>query len=353
LIAAASLLVDYVLTVSVSIAAGVAAITSMMQGTRFAWVDDHKVVLCLLCITFVAVANLRGVRESGAIFAAPTYAFVICFMFMIGYGIFHYYTVGGVAPVAGGEELKVAEGYKFQPVTLFLILGAFSNGCSALTGVEAISNGVPAFKQPEARNASATLVIMAVLLAVMFLGTSIMAYLYGIHPKASETVISQFGRIIFTGAFGWFYYVVQITTALILILAANTSFADFPRLGSLLARDRFLPRQFANRGDKLVFERHRHPRHFLRHSRRGFRRRHFTFDSALCRRRFLPSRFRSPAWCATGLKNVMRYARRTSRRWMRRRKQHCWTTALMPGKPYRTRCSLRNNRTRCASSTLK
>lgn len=253
LIAAASLLVDYVLTVSVSIAAGVAAITSMMQGTRFSWVDDHKVVLCLLCITFVAVANLRGVRESGAIFAAPTYAFVICFMFMIGYGIFHYYTVGGVASVAGGEELKVAEGYKFQPVTLFLILGAFSNGCSALTGVEAISNGVPAFKQPEARNASATLVIMAVLLAVMFLGTSIMAYLYGIHPKASETVISQFGRIIFTGAFGWFYYVVQITTALILILAANTSFADFPRLGSLLARDRFLPRQFANRGDKLVF----------------------------------------------------------------------------------------------------
>ncbi len=253
LIAGASLLVDYVLTVSVSIAAGVAAITSMMQGTRFSWLDDHKIVLCLLCITFVAVANLRGVRESGAIFAAPTYAFVVCFLFMIVYGIFHYYTVGGVAPVPSGEELKVAEGYKFQPVTLFLILGAFSNGCSALTGVEAISNGVPAFKKPEARNASATLVIMAVLLAVMFLGTSIMAYLYGIHPKASETVISQFGRIIFTGAFGWFYYVVQVTTALILILAANTSFADFPRLGSLLARDRFLPRQFANRGDKLVF----------------------------------------------------------------------------------------------------
>ncbi len=253
LIAGASLLVDYVLTVSVSIAAGVAAITSMMQGTRFSWLDDHKVVLCLLCITFVAIANLRGVRESGALFAAPTYAFVVCFLFMIGYGIFHYYTVGGVAPVPSSEELKVAEGYKFQPVTLFLILGAFSNGCSALTGVEAISNGVPAFKKPEARNASATLVIMAALLAVMFLGTSVMAYLYGIHPKASETVISQFGRIIFTGAFGWFYYVVQVTTALILILAANTSFADFPRLGSLLARDRFLPRQFANRGDKLVF----------------------------------------------------------------------------------------------------
>jgi amino acid transporter len=253
LVAGASLLVDYVLTVSVSIAAGVAAITSMAQGTRFAWLDEHKVLLCLVCIAFIAVANLRGVRESGAIFAAPTYAFVVCFMFMIGYGIIHYLTVGGVAPAPSGNELAVAEGYKFQPVTLFLILGAFSNGCAALTGIEAISNGVPAFKKPEARNASATLVVMAALLTTMFLGTSVMAYLYGVHPKANETVISQFGRIIFTGAFGWFYYVVQVTTALILVLAANTSFADFPRLASLLARDRFLPRQFANRGDKLVF----------------------------------------------------------------------------------------------------
>jgi amino acid transporter len=252
LIAAASLLVDYVLTVSVSIAAGVAAITSMAQGTRFAWLDEHKVALCLVFIVFIAVANLRGVRESGALFAAPTYAFLLCFLFMIGYGLVHYLT-GGAAPVPGGEELKVAEGYKFQPVTMLLILGAFSNGCAALTGIEAISNGVPAFKKPEARNASATLVVMAALLTTMFLGTSVMAYLYGVHPHESETVISQFGRIIFTGAFGWFYYAVQVTTALILVLAANTSFADFPRLASLLARDRFLPRQFANRGDKLVF----------------------------------------------------------------------------------------------------
>ena len=252
LVAGASLLVDYVLTVSVSIAAGVAAITSMVQGTRFAWLDDHKVLLCMIFIAFIAIANLRGVRESGALFAAPTYAFLICFLFMIGYGLIHYFTVGGVAP-APGEELKIAEGYKYQPITMFLILGAFSNGCAALTGIEAISNGVPAFKKPEARNASATLVIMAALLTTMFLGTSVMAYLYGVHPKESETVISQFGRIIFTGAFGWFYYVVQVTTALILVLAANTSFADFPRLASLLARDRFLPRQFANRGDKLVF----------------------------------------------------------------------------------------------------
>ena len=133
------------------------------------------------------------------------------------------------------------------------MLGAFSNGCAALTGIEAISNGVQAFKKPEARNAAQTLVWMAVLLTAMFLGTSVMAYLYHVHPKHSETVISQFARIIFTGPLGWFYYVVQAATAAILVLAANTAFADFPRLSSLLARDRFLPRQFANRGDRLVF----------------------------------------------------------------------------------------------------
>jgi amino acid transporter len=253
LVAGASLLVDYVLTVAVSIAAGVAAITSMVQGTRYAWLDHHKVLLCLIFITLIAVANLRGVRESGSLFAAPTYAFLITFLFMIGYGLFSYYTYGGTAPVPSAEEIKIAEGYKLQPLTLFLILGAFSNGCTALTGIEAISNGVPAFKKPEATNAATTLVAMAALLTVMFLGTSVLAYLYGVHPHTSETVISQFARIMFTGPMGWFYYVVQITTALILVLAANTSFADFPRLSSLLARDRFLPRQFATRGDKLVF----------------------------------------------------------------------------------------------------
>jgi amino acid transporter len=253
LVAGASLLVDYVLTVAVSIAAGVAAITSMAQGTRYAWLDNHKVILCLIFIAFIAVANLRGVRESGALFAAPTYAFLISFLFMIGYGLFSYYTYGGAAPIPGPEDIKTAEGYKLQPLTLFLILGAFSNGCAALTGIEAISNGVPAFKKPEAKNAATTLVVMAALLTTMFLGTSVLAYLYGVHPHESETVISQFARIMFIGPMAWFYYVVQIATALILVLAANTSFADFPRLGSLLARDRFLPRQFATRGDKLVF----------------------------------------------------------------------------------------------------
>src|SRR5690349_5093877 len=253
LIAGAALLVDYVLTVSVSIAAGVAAITSAAQGTRYEWLIDHKVLLCLIFIAFIAIANLRGVRESGALFAAPTYVFVVSFLFMIGFGFFHYFIYGGAAPIPAAAELKTAEGYKLQPLTLFLLLGAFSNGCAALTGIEAISNGVQAFKKPEARNAATTLVWMALLLTTMFLGTSVMAYLYHVHPKGNETVISQFARIMFTGSFGWFYYVVQAATAAILVLAANTAFADFPRLSSLLARDRFLPRQFANRGDRLVF----------------------------------------------------------------------------------------------------
>jgi amino acid transporter len=253
LIAGASLLVDYVLTVSVSIAAGVAAITSAVQGTRYAWLDDHKVILCLVFIAFIATANLRGVRESGALFATPTYVFVVSFLFMIAFGFFHYFTYGGAAAIPTQEELKTAEGYHLQPLTLFLLLGAFSNGCAALTGIEAISNGVQAFKKPEAKNAATTLIWMAILLTTMFLGTSVMAYLYHVHPKQSETVISQFARIMFTGPLGWFYYVVQAATAAILVLAANTAFADFPRLSSLLARDRFLPRQFANRGDRLVF----------------------------------------------------------------------------------------------------
>ena len=253
LVAGASLLVDYVLTVSVSIAAGVAAITSAVQGTSYAWLSEHKVVLCLIFIAFIAVANLRGVRESGALFATPTYLFVFSFLFMVAFGFFHYFLYGGAAPIPAADELKTAEGYSLQPLTLFLLLGAFSNGCAALTGIEAISNGVQAFKKPEAHNAATTLIWMAILLTTMFLGTSVMAYLYHVHPKESETVISQFARIMFTGSFGWFYYVVQAATAAILVLAANTAFADFPRLSSLLARDRFLPRQFANRGDRLVF----------------------------------------------------------------------------------------------------
>ena len=182
LVAAASLLVDYVLTVSVSIAAGVAAITSAAQGTSWEWITDHKVFLGVGFILLIAVANLRGVRESGSLFALPTYVFLISFFFMIGYGLFYYFVYGGAAAAPPSEEIKLAEGYVPQALTVFLILGAFSNGCSALTGVEAISNGVQAFKTPESKNASRTLVAMAVLLGIMFLGTSTLAYLFGVHP---------------------------------------------------------------------------------------------------------------------------------------------------------------------------
>lgn len=252
LVAAASLLIDYVLTVSVSIAAGVAAITSAAQGTSLAWLSDYKVAIGVACVVIIALANLRGVRESGSVFALPTYIFLFSFLFMIGYGLIHYALYGGTVATPG-ESIKLAEGYVPQVLGVFLLLGAFSNGCSALTGVEAISNGVQAFKQPESRNAAGTLIVMAILLAVMFLGTSVLAYLFGVHPHEEETVISQFARYIFTGPMGWFYYLIQASTAAILILAANTAFADFPRLSSLLARDRFLPKQFHNRGDKLVF----------------------------------------------------------------------------------------------------
>jgi amino acid transporter len=253
LVAGASLLVDYILTVSVSTAAGVEAITSAMVGTRFAGLHEHRVLLCLFFITFIMIANLRGVREAGSLFAAPSYAFIFSFLCLIVYGLVRYYMNPGIVPVPNDADLKIAEGYHSQSLNLLLLLGAFANGCAALTGIEAISNGVQAFKQPESRNAAATLSWMAFLLIVMFTGASLLAHLFNIHPLEHETVISQIARIVFTGHFGWFYYVVQATTAAILVLAANTSFAGFPRLASLLARDRFLPRQLANLGDRLVF----------------------------------------------------------------------------------------------------
>src|SRR5256714_613021 len=253
LIAGASLLVDYVLTVSVSVAAGVEAITSAGLGTRFAGLHEHRVFLCLFFIVFITVANLRGVREAGALFAAPSYAFIFSFLILIGYGLVRFYLHPDLVAVANEADLKIAEGYHPQALHLFLLLGAFANGCAALTGIDAISNGIQAFKQPESKNAATTLSWMAVLLIVMFVGASVLSYFFHVHPREHETVISQIARVVFTGRAGWFYYVVQATTAAILILAANTSFAGFPRLASLLARDRFLPRQLSSLGDRLVF----------------------------------------------------------------------------------------------------
>ncbi len=254
LTAAAALLVDYVLTVSVSVAAGVAAVTSAFQGTPLAGLAEQRALLCVGMIILVTLANLRGIRESGAIFAVPTYLFLGSFLGMIAWGLGYYALHPGVVAIPATAEPQHAEGYPLQPLSLFLLLGAFANGCTALTGVEAISNGVPAFRKPESSNAATTLLCMALLLTVMFLGTSGLAYLYQVEPRAEETAISQFARTIFTDPrMTWAYYLVQGATAAILVLAANTSFADFPRLASLMARDGFLPQQFTHLGDRLVF----------------------------------------------------------------------------------------------------
>lgn len=239
LTAAAALLTDYVLTVAVSVAAGIAAVTS-----AFPSLAEHSVALCLGAILFLSLMNLRGIRESATVFAVPTYAFIFSVLVMLGLGAWRMAT--GSFEHVDPPSLSLQ-----QPLTLFLVLRAFSSGCTALTGVEAVSNGVPLFHKPEGRNASATLVAMVIILAVMFLGITFLAHYHGIVPTAEETVISQLGRAIYGS--GWAYYFLQLATMGILVLAANTAYADFPRLASILARDRYLPRQLSSLGDRLVF----------------------------------------------------------------------------------------------------
>jgi amino acid transporter len=243
LIAASSLLIDYVLTVSVSIAAGVAAITSAAPHWPL-----NPVVLCLGFVALLMLGNLRGIRESGRLFAGPTYFFIVSILTMTGVGAWRYFT-GTLHPIPVTEH-QLPPGMTVLP--LFVLLTAFSNGCTALTGVEAVSNGVPAFRPPESKNAAQTLVAMAVMSITMFVGITLLAHAYGIVPNDTETVVSQIARATFGGR-GWPYYTVQVTTMAILVLAANTAYADFPRLASILARDRFLPRQFMNQGDRLAF----------------------------------------------------------------------------------------------------
>ena len=242
LIAAASLLIDYVLTVAVSVAAGVAAITSAFPDWQWA-----RVEMTLAFVALLTVGNLRGIRESGRIFAAPTYFFIASMLLVIGVGAWRYLT-GSLVPVAPTAEATTTAGL----LTTFAILTAFSNGCTAMTGVEAVSNGVPAFRPPESRNAAATLVTMAALAITMFMGITLLAHAYGVVPNNAETVVSQIARATFGGR-GTLYFAVQIATMLILVLAANTAYADFPRLASIVARDRFLPRQFTTQGDRLAF----------------------------------------------------------------------------------------------------
>lgn len=240
LIAAAALMIDYLLTVTVSVAAGIAALTS-----AFPSLLSHRVALCLIAILLVLVVNLRGVRESGQFFAVPTYIFIATIASMLVIGAFRVF-FDHATPVEPLPIIAVSE-----PLTLFLLLRAFSSGCTALTGVEVISNGVSAFKKPEPKNAAFTMVGTAAILGTLFVGISSMSYYFGVLPKADETVVSQIARATF--GTGPFYYFVQGATMLILILAANSSFNGFPRLASILARDGYMPHQMSMMGDRLVF----------------------------------------------------------------------------------------------------
>ncbi len=248
LIAGASLLVDYILTVAVSISAGVAAIVSIPE---FHDLEKHRVLLGLALIALISLANLRGVKESGRLFAVPTYIYIAILATLVGYGLFRTIVLDDLAPIE--VDPHAFEGaITGGTLGLFLLLKGFSSGAVALTGVEAISNGVPAFRRPEAKNAATTLVWMGVILGTMFLGINILAHHLKPYPSHDSTVMSQLGGAVF-GDGTILFWVLQLATAGILTLAANTAYADFPRLSSIIARDGYLPRQLANRGDRLVF----------------------------------------------------------------------------------------------------
>jgi amino acid transporter len=245
LVAGAALLTDYVLTVAVSVAAGIVAIVSAVPS-----IAHLQTELSIGAVVLITLVNLRGVRESGVLFAIPTYAFILAFLALIGTGITRCAT--GTCPHAVvPHQLPVGTG----AITLFILLRAFASGSSALTGVEAISNGVSAFRHPQARNAARTLAILGATAITLFAGVSYLTVRMHAAPSATASVISQIARATFpTGSTaGFMYWVVQVTTFAILVLAANTSFQGFPRLAALLARDRFFPRQFANLGDRLVY----------------------------------------------------------------------------------------------------
>ncbi len=244
LIAAAALLVDYTMTVVVSIVAGVFAIGSALPAA-----NEHKVILAIAFVWLVTIANLRGTRESGILFAVPTYGFVASIMILIGVGLAQ--CLNGCPATEPVEPIHNAA-TTVSAIGLFAILRAFSSGATALTGVEAIADGVPAFRRPQARNAAETLAIMAALGITMFLGISWLAtHIDGTVASDERSLPGQIAFAVFDGGLG--FYVVQFFTAAILILAANTAYQDFPRLSSILARDRFMPSQFMNRGDRLVF----------------------------------------------------------------------------------------------------
>ncbi len=240
LIAGGSLLVDYILTVAVSVSAGTDALTS-----AFPALHVHAVAIAVFFVLLITVLNLRGIRESATILAYPVYLFVAALFILIGAGLYNVFT--GQVPA----ELHAAVGTPVAGISLFILLKAFASGCSALTGVEAISNAIPNFKEPAPNNAAKTLMAMGSLLAILFSGIVFLAFYYGIAPNAQETVVSQMAEGIFGRNF--IYYFIQGTTALILILAANTGYSAFPLLAVNLAKDKFIPRMFTIRGDRLGF----------------------------------------------------------------------------------------------------
>jgi amino acid transporter len=247
LVAAAALLTDYVLTVAVSVAAGVAALTSI-----FPALFDWRVLIGIGCVVVLWLGNLRGIRESATIFAVPTYIYLLAIYGLLAVGLWHVAT--GTMPAYHPPPDWVKGGGGAEAIGLLLILRAFAAGSVALTGTEAVSNGVPAFKPPEPRHAGRVLILMGVFFGTIFLGISFLASQIGVIPDPSEqeTVISQVARTL-VGAGSPYHYLIQISTALLLVLAANTAFADFPRLASILGKDRFMPRQFQYRGDRLAF----------------------------------------------------------------------------------------------------
>lgn len=248
LVAGGAVLVDYVLTVAVSITAGVAAITSAYPSLR-----DHRVVICIGLLALITVGNLRGTKESGKLFAGPTYGYILMLGALLLYGLVRSFAGDLDALPVDQEALDEAlNGDAPKAAGLLLLARAFSSGAVALTGVEAISDGVPTFRPPESRNASRTLLMMAVILGSGFLGISVLAHRLRPTVSEDETVLSQLGAAVF-GDGSVPYYALQFTTFAILILAANTAYADFPRVSSIIASDGYLPRQLANRGDRLVF----------------------------------------------------------------------------------------------------
>ncbi|MEX2256841.1 MAG: APC family permease, partial [Acidimicrobiia bacterium] len=248
LVAGSSLLVDYILTVAVSISAGVAAIISIPE---LADLGEHRVLVGIGLIILITLANLRGVKESGRLFSAPTYVYIVTLSALVVYGLVRALVVNDIGTVPFDKEAFEGTRYAGGTLGLFLILKGFSSGAVALTGVEAISNGVPAFRRPESKNAAATLTWMAIILGTLFLGVSVLAKQLEPYPSHDQTVLAQMGLLVFGN--GTIFFVLQIATAMILTLAANTAYADFPRLTSIIARDGYLPRQMANRGDRLVF----------------------------------------------------------------------------------------------------